>query len=147
MITVTLNVTDPPSVKRSKLAKFWDFITTKIWGSVSDAHYDLARKSFNNLVAGTPVDTGWAQASWRASLDGSLVAMLPDPGGVAGAYADRVPTFDVPRKRSRNHNMVDYVITNDRKNIEVINSVSPHAGFVERALEQSVASVKFRINL
>ena len=140
-IVIIIEQNDPPATIKQKFINFWRRITDGIWGGVATSKYNVAQRAFTNLVASTPVDTGWARASWRASLDGSNMAMLPDPGGVSGYYAANIPEFTAPKAKNPSQG---YIFTNDRKNIDIINSVPPHAGFIETALADAARGIKFK---
>lgn len=110
------------------------------------AHVERAAKALvlaitANLIAATPVDTGWARANWVPSIGAPATATAGSPEAVSTAQQEAGQAAVLAFKLAQG----TLYVSNNVPYIGVLNygrSQQAPAGFIERAVEQALAEIK-----
>ena len=105
----------------------------------------LALEITERLIETTPVDTGWARASWIPSIGDPFV----QPSGSSDSFTTGKQELGMAEVATQ-YNLLDgpIFITNNVPYIERLNegsSPQAPAGFIEEAIKQAIDSVERRI--
>lgn len=128
MIRLDIDGTGGPERHRSFWGKIWDFIS----GVQTSTKYEIAKHVFYQLSHDTPVLTGWARASWSASVGSPNPKNIPRP---AKGSSLPPPRFNVSVFVDRK---ADITIVNDAPHIERLNAgwseQQAAPGFINRSI-------------
>lgn len=102
---IILNINKMTTEKevRSFFGNIMDFFL----GRKDEYTYNVAKEVFNDLVARTPVDTGWARSRWHVTI--GEFDWRPGEKDPKGSYGP--PVFNLSSRRTRN--VKNFQIGND----------------------------------